>query len=178
MLLEDQYGVGDVVDLGEASGTVEVVGLRTTSIRDVRGVLWHIRNGEVVRVGNKSQGWAVIVIDVPIGFAPVEEATRVLTEACAEMAADPVWAEHIIAPPEVLGVEHLTVDGATMRVTVKAQSESQPQVSRELRSRLTDALARAGIASAMSAGRVYVRPPTDGGNGTETGPEAPGGSSS
>ena len=69
MLLEDQYGVGDVVDLGEASGTVESVGLRTTSIRDIRGVLWHIRNGEIVRVGNKSQGWGSVVIDMPIGFA-------------------------------------------------------------------------------------------------------------
>jgi small conductance mechanosensitive channel len=177
MLIEDQYGVGDVVDLGEASGTVEAVGLRTTSIRDVRGVLWHIRNGEVVRVGNKSQGWAVIVIDVPIGFAPVEEATQVLAEACAEMAADPAWQEQLISPPEVLGVEHLTVDGASMRVTVRAQSEAQPQVSRELRSRLTDALARAGIASAMRAGRVYVRPPTDGGTDSDTGPDTPGGSS-
>ena len=58
MLLEDQYGVGDVVDAGPATGTVEAVGLRTTRLRDVEGTVWHIRNGEIVRVGNKSQGWA------------------------------------------------------------------------------------------------------------------------
>src|SRR5262245_43812258 len=78
MLLEDQYGVGDIVDLGEATGTVEAVGLRTTTVRDGTGVLWHIRNGEVVRVGNKSQGWGMVVVDVPIGFARVEQATEVL----------------------------------------------------------------------------------------------------
>ena len=71
MLLEDQYGVGDVIDVGEASGTVEAVGLRITTIRDGRGVLWYIRNGEIVRVGNRSQGWALVVVDVPIGFASV-----------------------------------------------------------------------------------------------------------
>ena len=81
MLLEDQYGVGDVVDLGEASGTVEAVGLRITTIRDGRGVLWYIRNGEIVRVGNKSQGWALVVVDVPVGFAGVEEAAAVLRAA-------------------------------------------------------------------------------------------------
>src|SRR5690606_1282715 len=83
MLLEDQYGVGDVVDLGEASGTVEAVGLRITTVRDGRGVLWYIRNGEIVRVGNRSQGWALVIVDVPVGFAGVDEATAVLAEAAA-----------------------------------------------------------------------------------------------
>src|SRR5262245_42889011 len=77
MLLEDQYGVGDVVDFGEADGTVEAVGLRITTIRDGRGVLWYIRNGEIVRVGNRSQGWSLVVVDVPVGFVGVDEATGV-----------------------------------------------------------------------------------------------------
>src|SRR5215216_106327 len=63
MMLEDQYGVGDIVDLGDASGTVEAVGLRITTVRDAHGVVWYIRNGEIIRVGNKSQGWAVVNID-------------------------------------------------------------------------------------------------------------------
>jgi small conductance mechanosensitive channel len=174
MLLEDQYGVGDIVDLGEASGTVEAVGLRTTSIRDATGVLWHIRNGEVVRVGNKSQGWGVVVIDLPIGFARVEEATEVLTRAADEMAADPQWNDKMMGTPQVLGVEQLTVDGAILRTTVRVSADSQALVTRELRSRLTAALAAAGISRAMGAGRVYLRPPTEGGpddgtNGTNTG---------
>ncbi len=86
MLLEDQYGVGDVIDVGDVSGTVEAVGLRITTIRDARGVLWYIRNGEIIRVGNRSQGWAVVVVDVPVGFAGVEEATDVLETAAATMA--------------------------------------------------------------------------------------------
>ena len=81
MLLEDQYGVGDTVDLGEAVGVVETVGLRITTVRDMRGVLWYIRNGEIVRVGNKSQGWSLVVIDIPIGFVSAEEAVAVLRRA-------------------------------------------------------------------------------------------------
>jgi small-conductance mechanosensitive channel len=163
MLLEDQYGVGDSVDLGQASGVVESVGLRTTSIRDARGVLWHIRNGEVIRVGNKSQGWAVVMIDVPVGFARIDEATAVLRQAAATMADDPAWQDDLITAPEVLGVEQFTVDGAVLRTSVKANSDAQFRVTRELRSRLMGALAEAGITDAMSAGRVYIRPTVEGG---------------
>ena len=108
MLLEDQYGVGDVVDLGEASGTVESVGLRTTSVRDMRGVLWHVRNGEIVRVGNRSQGWGQVLLDMPVGFARVDEATQVLTEAARAMAADPVWHDSMLS--DARGARCRTVD--------------------------------------------------------------------
>ncbi|HEY1486518.1 MAG TPA: mechanosensitive ion channel family protein [Micromonosporaceae bacterium] len=157
MLLEDQYGVGDAVDVGEASGIVESVGLRITSIRDARGVLWHVRNGEIVRVGNKSQGWSVGVIDVPVGFAKVEDATEILQRAGQAFAEDPDWADDLIDPPTVLGVERVSVDGAVLRVTVKTTIEAQPRVGRELRTRLTAALGEAGILDALTSGRVYVR---------------------
>src|SRR5919112_692989 len=81
MLLEDQYGVGDTVDAGEATGVVESVGLRITTVRDGQGVLWYIRNGEIVRVGNKSQGWAMVMVDMPIGFVNSEHAIAVLKSA-------------------------------------------------------------------------------------------------
>ncbi len=168
MLLEDQYGVGDVVDVGEASGTVEAVGLRITTIRDPRGVLWYIRNGEIVRVGNKSQGWALVVVDVPVGFAGVEDAVGVLREAAAAMAEDPEFAGDLIDPPEVLGVEQITVDGAVVRTTIKTASEAQWRVGRELRRRFTEALENAGITQHITASRVFVRPPTP--PGTSTGP--------
>ena len=160
MLLEDQYGVGDVVDVGEASGTVEAVGLRITTIRDARGVLWYIRNGEIVRVGNKSQGWAMVIVDMPIGYAPVDHAVEVLKTAAASMAEDPAWAEDLIDPPDVLGVEQITVDGAVLRATVKTASDAQWRVGRELRRRLTDALTAAGISSQLSNSRMYLRPGT------------------
>jgi small conductance mechanosensitive channel len=158
MLLEDQYGVGDVIDVGEASGTVEAIGLRITTIRDVRGVLWYIRNGEIIRVGNKSQGWAMVVVDVPIGFASVDQAVEVLREAAAGMADDPALAENLIDPPDVLGVEQITVEGAVLRTTVKTVSDAQWRVGRELRRRLTDALAAAGIAAQLPNSRMYLRP--------------------
>lgn len=171
MLLEDQYGVGDVVDLGEASGTVEAVGLRITTVRDARGVLWYIRNGEIVRVGNRSQGWALVVVDLPIGFASVEDATRVLRTAAATLAEDAAYTADLLEPPDVLGVEQITVDGTVLRTTAKTVSEGQWRVGRELRRRLTEALDNAGITQQISASRVFVRPPTTGDlrGGTATG---------
>ncbi len=157
MLLEDQYGVGDVVDFGEASGTVEAVGLRITTLRDGRGVIWYIRNGEIVRVGNKSQGWAVVVIDVPVGFAGVEEATEVLRAAAASLAEDPQYADDLIEAPQVLGVEQITIDGAVVRTTAKTLSDAQARVARELRHRLTEALESAGIAQHLTANRLRLR---------------------
>jgi small conductance mechanosensitive channel len=159
MLLEDQYGVGDIIDVGEAAGTVETVGLRITTVRDARGVLWYIRNGEIVRVGNKSQGWAMVLVDMPIGFASVDEAVAALQGAARALAADPLWRDDLLEGPEVLGVEQITVDGAVVRTTVKTNSEVQWRVGRELRRRLADALADAGITDRISAGRVIVRPP-------------------
>ncbi|WP_432908298.1 mechanosensitive ion channel family protein [Micromonospora matsumotoense] len=155
MLIEDQYGVGDTVDLGEATGVVESVGLRVTTVRDGRGVLWYIRNGEIIRVGNKSQGWALVVIDLPIGFAGTEEANAVLRTAAASVAMDPELAPEIVEPPEVLGVEQMTVDGAVLRTVVKTTAEGQFAVGRELRRRLAEALENSGITARIAAARLY-----------------------
>ncbi|WP_420884006.1 mechanosensitive ion channel family protein [Micromonospora sp. CPCC 205547] len=155
MLIEDQYGVGDTVDLGEATGVVESVGLRVTTVRDGRGVLWYIRNGEIVRVGNKSQGWALVVVDLPIGFAGTEEANAVLRIAAASVAMDPDLAPEIVEPPEVLGVEQITVDGAVIRTVVKTTAEGQFAVGRELRRRLAEALENSGITARIAAARLY-----------------------
>ncbi|MEV0156616.1 mechanosensitive ion channel family protein [Micromonospora sp. NPDC050686] len=154
MLIEDQYGVGDTVDLGEATGVVESVGLRVTTVRDGRGVLWYIRNGEIVRVGNKSQGWALVVVDLPIGFAGTEEATAVLRTAAESVALDPGLAEQIVEPPNVLGVEQITVDGAVLRTVVKTTAEGQFAVGRELRRRLAEALDNSGITARLAAARL------------------------
>ncbi|MFD2766451.1 mechanosensitive ion channel family protein [Micromonospora eburnea] len=155
MLIEDQYGVGDNVDLGQATGVVEAVGLRVTTIRDGRGVLWYIRNGEIVRVGNKSQGWALVVVDLPIGFASTEEATAVLRTAAASVAMDPELASEIVEEPEVLGVEQITVDGAVIRTVVKTTADGQFAVGRELRRRLAEALENSGITAQIAAARLY-----------------------
>jgi small conductance mechanosensitive channel len=158
MLLEDQYGVGDTVDVGEATGVVEAVGLRVMTIRDARGVLWYVRNGEIIRVGNKSQGWSMVMVDTPIGFVGVDEATSVLRRAAEAMAEDPEYADDLIEPPTVLGVEQISVDGAVIRTTAKTPSEAQFRVGRELRRRLTEALESSGIAAQLGAARPYLRP--------------------
>nr|WP_243709504.1 mechanosensitive ion channel family protein [Micromonospora sp. 15K316] len=155
MLIEDQYGVGDTVDLGEATGVVESVGLRVTTVRDGRGVLWYIRNGEIIRVGNKSQGWALVVVDLPIGFAGTEEATAVLRTAAASVAVDPELAPEIVEPPEVLGVEQMTVEGAVIRTVVKTTADGQFAVGRELRRRLAEALENSGITAQIAAARLF-----------------------
>jgi small conductance mechanosensitive channel len=161
MLLEDQYGVGDVIDVGEASGTVESVGLRITTIRDPRGVLWYIRNGEIIRVGNKSQGWAVVLVDVTVDYDRVDQAVTLLRSAADGLGEDARWRDSLIEPPEVLGVEQITVDGAVLRTSVKTSSEAQYRVGRELRRRLTEALAEGGISGQLSASRLYLRPAID-----------------
>ncbi|MFC7548848.1 mechanosensitive ion channel family protein [Plantactinospora sp. GCM10030261] len=170
MLLEDQYGVGDTVDLGEATGIVESVGLRVTTVRDARGVLWYIRNGEIIRVGNKSQGWAMVIVDMPIGFAKAEVATGILAAAAATVAVDPELTPSIVEPPEVLGVEQITVDGATIRTIVKTTADGQFAVARELRRRLAEALDTSGISAQIAASRMFPRPATPPGEpGTDTG---------
>jgi small conductance mechanosensitive channel len=150
-----------MIDVGEASGTVESVGLRITTIRDARGVLWYIRNGEIIRVGNKSQGWAVVLVDVTVDYDRVDQAVTFLRTAASGLAEDPRWRDSLIDPPEVLGVEQITVDGAVLRTTVKTSSEAQYRVGRELRRRLTDALAEGGISGQLSASRLYLRPAID-----------------
>ena len=157
MLLEDQYGVGDTVDLGEATGVVESVGLRITTVRDARGVLWYIRNGEIVRVGNKSQGWAMVVIDIPIGFVNSEQAMAVLREAAEAVAKEPEHQTEFLEPPDVVGVEQLTVDGAVIRTIAKTTADGQVTVQRELRRALTEALENSGISERIAASRLLPR---------------------
>jgi small-conductance mechanosensitive channel len=157
MLLEDQYGVGDTVDVGEAVGVVETVGLRITTIRDMRGVLWYIRNGEIVRVGNKSQGWALVVIDIPIGFVNSEEAIGVLKRAAQTVAESAEHKNEFLEPPDVVGVEQLTVDGAVIRTIAKTTADGQPVLQRELRRALTEALELGGLSERIAASRLLPR---------------------
>jgi moderate conductance mechanosensitive channel len=168
MLLEDQYGVGDTVDLGDAIGVVETVGLRITTVRDGRGVLWYVRNGEIVRVGNKSQGWAMVVIDLPIGFVSSEQAIGVLRAAAQQVAQDPAHATEFIEPPDVIGVETLTVDGATIRTIAKTTADGQVPVNRELRRALTEALENSGISERIAASRLLPRPAVPYSTGTNS----------
>jgi len=144
ILVEDQFGVGDIVDLDrETSGTVEAVSLRTTRLRSVDGTVWHVPNGEIRRVGNKSQHWSRALLDIDVAYeTDIDLATSVI-----KRVADELWKERdeIIEEPEVWGVESLGPHSVVIRLVVKTRPSDQYSVSRELRRRLKAAFDVAGI---------------------------------
>lgn len=147
MLVEDQYGVGDYIDAGAASGTVESVTLRTTRLRDLDGTVWHLRNGEILRIGNKSQGWARAVVDVPLALdADLPTAREVVLEVAHGMWTDPELEGQVTEEPEVSGIESLTSSGLVLQVVLKTTPLHQWAVERELRERLLSAFRDRGIA--------------------------------
>jgi small conductance mechanosensitive channel len=135
ILVEDQFGVGDIVDLDqETSGTVEAVSLRTTRLRAVDGTVWYVPNGEIRRVGNKSQHWSRALLDIDVAYeTDIEHAKSVIKQV-----ADGLWQERddIIEEPEVWGVETLGPNSVVIRLVVKTLPSDQYAVSRELRQRL------------------------------------------
>ncbi len=137
MIFEDQYGVGDVIDVGEATGTVEAVTLRVTRLRDVNGTVWYVPNGEILRVGNQSQNWARTVLDVSVGYGEdLTRVRRVLEQVTHDLWEDEDFAPSIIEEPEIWGVEELAADAVTVRVTLKTAPLQQWRVARELRERI------------------------------------------
>jgi len=146
MVAEDQLGVGDVVDLGPATGVVEGVGIRITLVRDVNGTLWFVRNGEILRVGNMSQGWARVIIDLAVPYDVDLDAVQEKVLATArDMAANTKWKSRILEKPEIWGIESISAEAIVLRLVVKTASASKDDVARELRARLKRALDEAGV---------------------------------
>ncbi|MFP7760743.1 mechanosensitive ion channel family protein [Marisediminicola sp. LYQ134] len=146
MVAEDQVGVGDVVDLGEASGTVETVGIRVTTVRDVNGTLWFVRNGEILRVGNKSQGWARVIIDVPTPYhSDVSAVQASLLKTAVTMTESVQWRKKVLEAPEIWGIETLSAEALVIRLVVKVRPADQWDVARELRLRLKLGLDDLGV---------------------------------
>jgi moderate conductance mechanosensitive channel len=159
MIFEDQYGVGDVVDLGEASGTVESVGLRVTRLRDVEGTVWHVRNGEVIRVGNQSQNWARTVLDVPVALdQDLVKVQHVLQDVAHDLWDDEDYKHLIIEEPSVWGVQDLTPNWITVRVTLKTAPLEQWAVAREMRQRIKYRFDHEGISFAPPTGQFWGQP--------------------
>jgi small-conductance mechanosensitive channel len=160
ILLEDQYGVGDIVDIGSVSGSVEAVSLRITRVRDVNGIVWHIRNGTIRKAGNETHGWARAVVDFPVPSGlPVPAARRVLARAAVEMAAEARWRASILDPPEVWGIETISPDGVLIRVTARTAPQARQDVTRELRERLKSALDAELVLAPVAAGPAIPRQP-------------------
>lgn len=146
MILEDQYGVGDVINTGEATGTVEEVSLRVTRLRDADGVTWYVRNGEVIRIGNLSQHRATAIVDVPVAYdEDVTRVSAVITEAAEAMADEEDWQGRLLEAPTVAGVESITGQTMTIRVLAQTSPGDKVDVQRALRQRIKSALDAAGV---------------------------------
>jgi small conductance mechanosensitive channel len=163
MLIEDQYGVGDTIDVGEVTGEVIEVGLRVTKLRGDNGAIWYMRNGEVKRIGNLSQGWATAVVDVPVPV--VEDLDRVraaIVAAGEELGDTEPWSEQLWGEVEMLGLTAVSQGTATLQVQVKTMPGKSFGVERELRWRVREALLAAGIVMSDVPPGMPVPPRTDG----------------
>jgi small conductance mechanosensitive channel len=167
MIVEDQYGVGDLVDVGPVVGTVEEVALRVTRIRDLTGVVWYVRNGEILRVANQSQGWTMAAATIPVSYnADLEQIRQVVIEVGNDMYNDPVTQTMMLGRPTFAGVDAVSGEAVYVRIVAKARASHQVTLTRELRERLKNAFDKSGIVVP-----VLARPITYGPDGT---PQHPG----
>jgi moderate conductance mechanosensitive channel len=160
MMFEDQYGVGDVIDTGEAIGTVEDITLRVTRVRDASGIVWYIRNGEIIRIGNRSQGWSTAVVDIPVGYSEnLDVVLPLIREVVHELDASDDWTTRLLEEPVVAGVESIAGGVVTVRIVAKCAPNENFPVSREIRERVKAAFDQAGIRAPL------VMPPYSGAPG-------------
>jgi moderate conductance mechanosensitive channel len=164
MLIEDQYGIGDSVDLGVAAGAVEKITMRTTVARGQDGTLWHVPNGEIRRVGNRSKLYSVAVLDIHVAYdADLVLTRRVVHDVAQQVCESEDYAGDVLSSPDLLGVEEVTADGVTLRLLVKTAPGMQFRLQRALREAIKAGLDVAGVA-------VLPPPAREGGH-----PNAPGG---
>jgi small-conductance mechanosensitive channel len=146
MIVEDQFGVGDFITIGDISGTVQEVTLRVTRIQDGTGTIWYVRNGEVLKVGNLTQGHSTGTVDIPVAYdSDVETVVTVLRDVAAGIGNDPEFADALVEPPTVLGVNDISAVALMFQVMVKAYPNQQYGALRAFRERAQVALAAAGI---------------------------------
>jgi small-conductance mechanosensitive channel len=158
LVVEDQYGVGDTVDLGgEAKGTVEQISLRATRLRDVEGNVWWVPNGQLTRVANKSHEWARALIDVVVPYqADLDQVCALMQSVADDLTAEEPWSREVLDQPDIWGVQELASDGVHLRMVIKTRPGSQFGLLRELRRRLKSAFDVAGVAFAYAGGPTEV----------------------
>jgi moderate conductance mechanosensitive channel len=146
MLVEDQYGVGDWIEVEGRIGQVERVGIRATSFRDLDGIMNHVLNGYLQRVGNLSQEWSRSLLDIPLALdSDVPTAKAIIHKVATELREDPVWGSDIIGPPEVWGVQDFGPDGLSIRLVMPTKPMANWDINRQMRERLHHAFELAGI---------------------------------
>lgn len=158
IVFEDQYGVGDVVDLGEVKGSVEVVGLRVTQIKDFEGTLWYVRNGEISRVGNKSQGWSRVVLDLALDSdTDREKAKKSLLTAAKAVTASKDFVDEVLSEPEVWGIQAFNGDEVVLRLVIKVDHKHHDDIARALREQVLTEVKKAKIALSSGRQSVFVK---------------------
>ena len=158
MLGEDQFGVGDRVDVGSVNGYVERVTLRTTIVKDPNGTLWHIPNSEIDYVANETQESSRAVVEVPLAYdADIDHAIETLAAAAHEACAHPDWEDKILSQPQVRGIQNLNYDDLSIRVQVWVESNARRQFERHLRKHLKDGMDTAGVAHPNTGYDVWMR---------------------
>lgn len=146
MAFEDQLGVGDLVTIGEVSGEVEDVGIRITKVRGIDGTLWFVRNGEILTLGNSSQGWGRALVDITVdGKSDIDEVERVAVEAAKEVTASADFARKVTGEPEMWGIESAFADRTTLRLAMRTRPVAQWSVQREMRAVIGKRFHEAGI---------------------------------
>ena len=146
IVAEDQVGIGDVVDLGLATGVVEYVSVRITHVRDVNGTLWYVRNGEILRIGNMSMGWSRVIVDLAVpADAPIDEVEEAMLAAARSLPEEEKWRSRILEQPEIWGLESVSGDALVIRLVMKTRAGAKDDVARELRMRLKHAIDELGL---------------------------------
>ena len=146
MIMEDQYGVGDIVEVDNIKGTVRAVGFRVTEVQDFNGQVWYLRNGEITTVCNISQGFSKSTIDIPVSIDENPAAViKLLRRTCARMDAEPDWHNQMLEAPNVLGLSSLVENAAVYQILISCPANKQWDVEREIRSRILAAMRRAGM---------------------------------
>jgi moderate conductance mechanosensitive channel len=146
IILEDQYVVGDTIQFGESVGRVEHLTLRRTVIRDPRGALVTIANGEIRTVSNLSRDWSQAFVDVSLSpDLAIEKSLQILESAAASLRDDPAWSQTLVDGPRSLGVQNIDRNYSTVRMQVRTAPTRQDEVARELRRRIQLEFQRQGI---------------------------------
>lgn len=159
MIFEDQFGVGDVVNVGQVTGTVEDVALRCTRIRDFDGTVWYIRNGQMAYVANQSKGWTIARVDFPLSYdADLEQVRAVIDAEGQRMSKDPQYDRILLDSPTYAGVEIVRGDAVIIRIVAKSAPEQQFNATRVVRQRMKEALDAAGITMPVQTVRFAQDP--------------------
>ncbi|MBC9944130.1 mechanosensitive ion channel [Leucobacter sp. cx-328] len=146
MAFEDQLGVGDSVTIGAVTGTVEDVGIRVTQVRAYDGTLWFIRNGEILMLGNASQGWGRAVIDITVeADQDLKHVGEVAIDAAEDLLAQEQYRRKVTGFPEILGLESVSGNRATLRLTMRTRPEARDEVRRALRAAIRRSFNEQGI---------------------------------